>query len=156
MPRLYAWSRARMCVWPAMPNRLNCISSPHIPPGWQPAIFSHRGHGECRMGYRLYRDRIGAVVEGGTQSACTEYTLTFDLKMNDRSEFDRETTVEIRSGDLVRTVRIIQEGTDFKRDPTRRVMIHGLGGPRRSLRLLRLYRQRVAGRHCRGDACGPQ
>ena len=27
----------------------------------------------------------GAVDEGGTQSACTEYTLTFDLKMNDRS-----------------------------------------------------------------------
>ena len=68
----------------------------------------------------------GAVDEGGTQSACTEYTLTFGLKMNDRSEFDRETTVEIRSGDLVRTVRIIQDGTDFKRDPTRRVMIHGL------------------------------
>ena len=51
----------------------------------------------------------GAVDEGGTQSACTEYTLTFGLKMNDRSEFDRETTVEIRSGDLVRTVRIIQD-----------------------------------------------
>ena len=27
---------------------------------------------------------------------------------------------------ILRKVRIIQEGTDFKRDPTRRVMIHGL------------------------------
>lgn len=66
------------------------------------------------------------VEESATQSSCTEYTLTFDLTANDRSENPREAVVTIRSGDLMRTVRITQEGTDFKRDPTRRVMIHNL------------------------------
>lgn len=67
-----------------------------------------------------------SVEESATQSPCTEYTLTFDLTANDRSENPREAVVTIRSGDLMRTVRITQEGTDFKRDPTRRVMIHNL------------------------------
>lgn len=66
------------------------------------------------------------VEESATQSSCTEYTLTFALTANDRSENPREAVVTIRSGDLMRTVRITQEGTDFKRDPTRRVMIHNL------------------------------
>lgn len=66
------------------------------------------------------------VEESATQSPCTEYTLTFDLTANDRSENPREAVVTIRSGDLMRTVRITQEGTDFKRDATRRVMIHNL------------------------------
>lgn len=66
------------------------------------------------------------VEESATQSACTEYTLTFALTANDRSENPREAVVTIRSGDLMRTVRITQEGTDFKRDPSRRVMIHNL------------------------------
>ena len=61
-----------------------------------------------------------------TQSSCTKYTLTFTLTANDRSENPREAVVTIRSGDLMRTVRITQEGTDFKRDATRRVMIHNL------------------------------
>ena len=66
-------------------------------------------------------------MEGSaTQSQCTEYTLTFTLTANDRSENPREAVVTIRSGDLMRTVRITQEGTDFKRDATRRVMIHNL------------------------------
>lgn len=67
-----------------------------------------------------------SVEESATQSPCTEYTLTFDLTANDRSENLREAVVTIRSGDLMRTVRITQEGTDFKRDATRRVMIHNL------------------------------
>lgn len=67
-----------------------------------------------------------SVEESATQSPCTEYTLTFDLTANDRSENPRKAVVTIRSGDLMRTVRITQEGTDFKRDPTRRVMIHNL------------------------------
>lgn len=67
-----------------------------------------------------------SVEESVTQSPCTEYTLTFALEANDRSEHPREAVVTIRSGDLMRTVRITQEGTDFKRDPTRRVMIHNL------------------------------
>ncbi len=67
-----------------------------------------------------------SVEESATQSPCTEYTLTFDLTANDRSENPREAVVTIRSGDLMRTVRITQEGTDFKRDATRRVMIHNL------------------------------
>lgn len=66
------------------------------------------------------------VEESTTQSSCTEYTLTFTLTANDRSENPREAVVTIRSGDLMRTVRITQEGTDFKRDPSRRVMIHNL------------------------------
>ena len=66
------------------------------------------------------------MEESATQSPCTEYTLTFDLTANDRSENPREAVVTIRSGDLMRTVRITQEGTDFKRDATRRVMIHNL------------------------------
>lgn len=66
------------------------------------------------------------VEESTTQSSCTEYTLTFALTANDRSENPREAVVTIRSGDLMRTVRITQEGTDFKRDPSRRVMIHNL------------------------------
>lgn len=66
------------------------------------------------------------VEESATQSSCTEYTLTFAIEANDRSENPREAVVTIRSGDLMRTVRITQEGTDFKRDPTRRVMIHNL------------------------------
>lgn len=66
------------------------------------------------------------VEESATQSSCTEYTLTFALTANDRSENPREAVVTIRSGDLMRTVRITQEGTDFKRDPSRRVMIHNL------------------------------
>lgn len=67
-----------------------------------------------------------SVEESATQSPCTEYTLTFDLTANDRSENPRKAVVTIRSGDLMRTVRITQEGTDFKRDATRRVMIHNL------------------------------
>lgn len=67
-----------------------------------------------------------SVEESATQSPCTEYTLTFDLTANDRSENPRKAVVTIRSGDLMRTVRITQEGTDFKRDPSRRVMIHNL------------------------------
>ena len=70
-----------------------------------------------------------SVEESATQSPCTEYTLTFDLTANDRSENPREAVVTIRSGDLMRTVRITQEGTDFKRDATRRVMIHNLENP---------------------------
>ena len=66
------------------------------------------------------------VEESATQSSCTEYTLTFALTANDRSENPREAVVTIRSGALMRTVRITPEGTDFKRDPTRRVMIHNL------------------------------
>lgn len=67
-----------------------------------------------------------SVEESATQSPCTEYTLTFDLTANDRSENPRKAVVTIRSGDLMRTVHITQEGTDFKRDATRRVMIHNL------------------------------
>lgn len=67
-----------------------------------------------------------SMEESATQSQCTEYTLTFTLTANDRSENPREAVVTIRSGDLMRTVRITQEGTDFKRDATRRVMIHNL------------------------------
>lgn len=67
-----------------------------------------------------------SVEESATQSPCTEYTLTFDLTANDRSENPRKAVVTIRSGDLMRTVRITQEGTDFKRDATRRVIIHNL------------------------------
>lgn len=70
-----------------------------------------------------------SMEESATQSPCTEYTLTFDLTANDRSENPREAVVTIRSGDLMRTVRITQEGTDFKRDLTRRVMIHNLENP---------------------------
>lgn len=70
-----------------------------------------------------------SMEESATQSQCTEYTLTFAIEANDRSENPREAVVTIRSGDLMRTVRITQEGTDFKRDPTRRVMIHNLENP---------------------------
>lgn len=70
-----------------------------------------------------------SMEESATQSPCTEYTLTFAIEANDRSENPREAVVTIRSGDLMRTVRITQEGTDFKRDLTRRVMIHNLENP---------------------------
>ncbi len=74
-----------------------------------------------------------SVEESATQSPCTEYTLTFDLTANDRSENPREAVVTIRSGDLMRT-----------------------GRSRRELRLFQLRGQRAAGRQGRGYARGPQ
>ena len=69
-----------------------------------------------------------SVVDDDTHTAGMRYVITFALEVNDRSSREREAEIVIRSGDLSRTVRIVQAGWDFRRDPNRRVLIYNLDG----------------------------
>ncbi len=68
-----------------------------------------------------------SVSGGATQSETVRYTLSIPVNPNNKSEETREAVVTVRSGDLSRTVRIIQLGLDFKRSSDRRAEIKGLG-----------------------------
>lgn len=66
------------------------------------------------------------IVQSDTQSEARHYKVSFTIETNLLSEEEREFTVSVRSGDLSRTVRIVQEGTDLKRG--RKAYIHNLNG----------------------------
>lgn len=53
----------------------------------------------------------------------TKFVLNLILVKNDKSENPREGTITITSGDLKRTIKIRQEGYDFKRDDDRQALI---------------------------------
>lgn len=53
----------------------------------------------------------------------TKFVLNLTLVKNDKSENPREGTITITSGDLKRTIKIRQEGYDFKRDDDRQALI---------------------------------
>lgn len=54
----------------------------------------------------------------------TKFLLNLTLTANNKSEEPREGTITITSGDLKRTIKIHQEGYDFKRDNDRRVVMN--------------------------------
>lgn len=54
----------------------------------------------------------------------TKFVLNLTLTENDKSEEPREGTITITSGDLKRTIKIHQEGYDFKRDNDRKVIMN--------------------------------
>lgn len=53
----------------------------------------------------------------------TKFVLNLTLTANKKSENPREGTITITSGDLKRTIKIHQEGYDFKRDDDRQALI---------------------------------
>lgn len=53
----------------------------------------------------------------------TKFVLNLTLVANNKSEKPREGTITITSGDLKRTIKIHQEGYDFKRADDRQVLI---------------------------------
>lgn len=53
----------------------------------------------------------------------TKFVLNLTLTANNKSEEPREDTITITSGDLKRTIKIHQEGYDFKRADDRQVLI---------------------------------
>lgn len=53
----------------------------------------------------------------------TKFVLNLTLTANNKSEEPREGTITITSGDLKRTIKIHQEGYDFKRADDRQVLI---------------------------------
>lgn len=54
----------------------------------------------------------------------TKFVLNLTLTENDKSEEPRDGTITITSGDLKRTIKIHQEGYDFKRDNDRKVVMN--------------------------------
>lgn len=54
----------------------------------------------------------------------TKFVLNLTLTANDKSEKPREGTITITSGDLKRTIKIHQEGYDFKRAKDRKVVMN--------------------------------
>lgn len=54
----------------------------------------------------------------------TKFVLNLTLTANDKSENAREGTITITSGDLKRTIKIHQEGYDFKRADDRKVVMN--------------------------------
>ncbi len=54
----------------------------------------------------------------------TKFVLNLTLTANDKSEEPREGTITITSGDLKRTIKIHQEGYDFKRADDRQVVMN--------------------------------
>ena len=54
----------------------------------------------------------------------TKFVLNLTLTANDKSEEPREGTITITSGDLKRTIKIHQEGYDFKRADDRKVVMN--------------------------------
>lgn len=54
----------------------------------------------------------------------TMFVLNLTLTVNNKSEEPREGTITITSGDLKRTIKIHQEGYDFKRDKDRKVVMN--------------------------------
>lgn len=54
----------------------------------------------------------------------TKFVLNLTLTANDKSENAREGTITITSGDLKRTIKIRQEGYDFKRADDRQVVMN--------------------------------
>ena len=54
----------------------------------------------------------------------TKFVLNLTLTENDKSEEPRDGTITITSGDLKRTIKIHQEGYDFKRDNDRKVIMN--------------------------------
>lgn len=54
----------------------------------------------------------------------TKFVLNLTLFANNKSEEPREGTITITSGDLKRTIKIHQEGYDFKRDNDRKVVMN--------------------------------
>lgn len=60
-----------------------------------------------------------------THSAHTKYTLQFSVQSNENSNTERTAEIIVRSGDLSRTVKIIQEGNDLNNND-REVLIYGL------------------------------
>lgn len=54
----------------------------------------------------------------------TKFVLHLTLTANKKSEKPREGTITITSGDLKRTIKIHQEGYDFKRDNDRKVIMN--------------------------------
>lgn len=54
----------------------------------------------------------------------TKFVLNLTLTANDKSEEPRVGTITITSGDLKRTIKIHQEGYDFKRDNDRKVVMN--------------------------------
>lgn len=54
----------------------------------------------------------------------TKFVLNLTLTANDKSEDPREGTITITSGDLKRTIKIHQEGYDFKRADDRQVVMN--------------------------------
>lgn len=67
-----------------------------------------------------------AKSQSGTSAV--EYTLTFTFSQNNLSSENREETIIVKSGDLIREFKIIQGGWDFFRDDNRKVMIYNLPG----------------------------
>lgn len=62
------------------------------------------------------------------QSEAKEYTITLTLTQNNLSTLHREAEIVVRSGDLARKVKVTQQGWDFLRDDTRKVLICRLDG----------------------------
>ncbi|MDE5975252.1 MAG: hypothetical protein K2G69_01745, partial [Muribaculaceae bacterium] len=100
---------------------------------------------EFAPGYNSSKDKAyeviipeGSWISGYTEKSVTtkstngtsakEYTLTFHFSQNNLSSEDREETVRIKSGDLIREFKIVQGGWDFFRDDNRKVMIYNLAG----------------------------
>lgn len=54
----------------------------------------------------------------------TKFVLNLTLTANNKSEEPREGTITITSGDLKRTIKIHQEGYDFKRDDDRKIVMN--------------------------------
>ena len=54
----------------------------------------------------------------------TKFVLNLTLVANNKSEKPREGTITITSGDLKRTIKIHQEGYDFKRDNDRKIVMN--------------------------------
>lgn len=54
----------------------------------------------------------------------TKFVLNLTLTANDKSEDPRKGTITITSGDLKRTITILQEGYDFKRAKDRKVVMN--------------------------------
>lgn len=54
----------------------------------------------------------------------TKFVLNLTLTANNKSEEPRDGTITITSGDLKRTIKIHQEGYDFKRDDDRKIVMN--------------------------------
>lgn len=75
---------------------------------------------------KSYAQTSVEIVSSETQSEARHYKVSFAIEPNSLSEEERTATITVRSGDLSRTVCIVQQGSDLKRG--RKAYIHNLDG----------------------------
>lgn len=75
---------------------------------------------------RSYAQSSVEIVRSDFQTEARHFQVRFDIEPNSLSEDERSFSITVRSGDLSRTLRIIQEGEELKRSRT--ALIYNLDG----------------------------